>query len=161
MAATVDDLVKAHTKAKSHRVEALMMPEFWTAYKSPHTLVWNRVQFGVDASVLPNNKVGVYCFVIEPGIAALPCCGLLVYIGRAKTNFRRRYSEYLEEKTDLEGRIKVVVMLNQWSKHLAFYYAELPTKEDAASEENRLLTAFVPEFNSILPARVAAKSGAF
>lgn len=161
MAGTVDDVIAEHTAAKAHRVEALMMPENWAAYASPHVLAWKRIKFGDATNSVPNNKVGVYCFVIEPGIAALPSCGLLAYVGRAKTNFRKRYSEYVAEKDNIGGRPKVVVMLNQWSAHLAFYYAELPTPADAAEEETRLLAAFVPPYNSMLPAKVAGKSGAF
>jgi hypothetical protein len=159
--ATVDDLIDAHGAAKSHRINALMMPTFWTAYSSPNVLAWQQVKFGVPANNLPDDKIGVYCFVIEPNIAQIPRCGLVVYIGRARNSFRTRYENYLKEKDDSAGRPKVVVMLNLWKDHLTYYYAELPTPDECSAEESRLLTAFVPEFNSTLPATVQAKTGAF
>lgn len=159
--AKVDDLIRAHEAGKTHRINSLMMPTFWTAYTSPNSLTWQQVKFGVAANNLPDDKIGVYCFVIEPNVAKVPCCGLLVYIGRARNSFRKRYSEYLAEKDNPAGRPKVVMMLNLWEDHLTYYYAELPTGDECTAEESRLLTAFVPEFNSTLPATVQARTGAF
>jgi len=159
--ATADDLVTANIAAKAHRVQTLMFPEFWSEYASPLNLTWNRIKFGESPTVLPDDKIGVYCFVIESGIANLTFCGILAYVGRARNSFRERYSDYLTEKSDPSGRPKVVMMLNQWENHLGYYYAILSTKDECTAEERRLLAAFVPPFSPALPAGVQARSGAF
>jgi hypothetical protein len=158
---TVDDLVAVNVEAKGHRISPLLFPTFWTEYTSPNALTWQVVKFGTPAGNLPNDKIGVYCFVIEPKVAGIPCGGLIVYVGRARNSFRTRYREYVGEQKNATKRPKVVMMLNLWKDHLSYYYAELPNPAECSAEEERLLTALVPIFNSSFPAKVQAKVGAF
>lgn len=140
---------------REHIWNFLLYPAHWNDIDNniPHNLTWTEVPF--DASQLnnvPNNQKGVYCFVLKPKFNQLFETRYLFYVGITTRNFRKRFSEYLN---DLQGkgkpRPKVYSMLKLWDNYLHFYYASLGNDTHIEECENKLLNAFVPKVNTDIP----------
>ena len=117
---------------------------------------WVRVKFDqTSASVVPNDKRGVYTFVAEPAIADHPSCNYLLYVGMVEdSDFRTRFKSYLAEESKPKPREHVLYMTDRWKNHLWFYYCPLDPKVLAEPLENALLTAFLPPVNRQWPATI-------
>lgn len=138
-----------------HVKRVLLSPSHWNSY--PHTipLTWNHVKFEAANSILVPNSFGVYSFVVDPGIAQHPGTHYLLYLGRARgVSLRARYHAYIREKNADKGRPPIQAMLNKWTDHLWFYYAEVGDTTVIDALEDALLDAFLPPFNQKFSAEV-------
>ena len=132
-----------------------LSPELWRGLAFPRLLRWHRVKFE-EASLpqVPNNQIGVYSFVVEPGIAGLDLA-YLMYVGKTEENFRTRFRKYLrhqrEEHTQREA---VQRMLRVWSGNLSFYYAPIADHDLVIPIGDALTIAFKPPVQRAYPARV-------
>lgn len=140
------------TMADFHVKRMLLYPTQWKKYKSPlkKTLSWTVLPFGeVSRSNVPNDRGGVYSFIVCPGIEQHPLCSYLLYVGKA-INFRDRYNSYLKNFKKEAIRTEqphVTVMLQKWEEYLFYCYA--PIEETALIEEteSRLIQAYLPPTN--------------
>ena len=104
---------------------------------------------------MPDDLIGVYSFVIEPGVANHNLSYLL-YIGMTKKqNFRARYKQYLTHRdSDDTGWTHVKYMLREWPDRLMFYYAPLDDPNIVKETEDKLLEAFLPPIPRLFPATI-------
>ena len=117
------------------------------------SLTWNSIKFGeAEINKIPNNRRGVYAFVLcEPNVF-LPHHGYVLYIGiagrQSKRSLRQRYREYLNPKKVLK-RERIARMIGTWHEVLRFYVAvdnSMPAN-DLETLEKQLNTALMPPFS--------------
>ena len=140
---------------KEHIWKFLLYPAHWTAIANqiPHNLTWSVVPFNSgQLDLVPDDKKGIYCFVLKPEFNQLFETRYLFYVGQTTRNFRTRFKEYLD---DLSGkgkpRMKVYSMLKLWDNYLHFYYADLTNDLHIDECEEKLLNTFVPKVNTKIP----------
>jgi hypothetical protein len=140
---------------KEHIWEFLLKPDFWINPTQQLTVVlnWNEIQFDTaNLNSVPNNQKGIYCFVVKPEFNQLFETRYLFYIGKTKRNFRKRYSEYLDDAVGKgKPRSRVFKMLKLWKDHLYFYYANVSSNSDIDDSVTKLLNTFIPKVNTLIP----------
>lgn len=118
---------------------------------------WNEVKFLDDGNnnphesmdSLPNDKGGIYVFIVKPNI--IPDSHLYIfYIGRSlKThsqNLRKRCSEYYKD-----SRPKISRMIRNWGKYLYIKYLPLDDNKTIEDLEKILINAILPPCNDEIP----------
>jgi len=117
-------------------------------------LCWSHIPYGRDQiEEVPNDRRGVYAFVIcyENGI--LPPHNYVMYIGIAGRNsnrtLRERYRDYLNERVVCK-RPKIARMIGTWHSVLCFYFASVDEEIDSSALETiekALNSALIPPFS--------------
>lgn len=132
-----------------------LSPDLWTTLDLPQPLNWNRITFDhAKGRDIPNDRIGVYAFVLEPNIACISLAYLL-YVGKTTEHFRARFYKYKRDQRDPHtNRPLVRIMLNAWPGRVAFYYAPIEDRTNVQETENQLIAAFKPPVNRKYPARV-------
>lgn len=141
---------------KRHTLRFTLSPKFWDELSLEQTLTWHRVKFDSDsADSVPDDLIGVYSFVVEPGVAN-HTQSYLLYIGMTKDqNFRARYKQYLQHRDSQNTHlIHVKYMLREWHDQLVFYYAPLEDPQIVKETEDKLLEAFLPPIPRAYPASI-------
>lgn len=118
---------------------------------------WKNIKFlnmdgtGINEDIdkVPNDKGGVYLFVLKPNI--IPNIHIyLMYIGRARKqrNFslQKRCRSYL-----WDNRVNIAYMREMWGKELYFYYLELDDDDIIKKVERELIRVIIPPCNSAIP----------
>lgn len=159
MARVIESPVSAHifdrnnfTMADFHVKRMLLYPVQWKKYKSPlkKKLAWTALPFDeASRTSIPNDKGGVYSFVVCPHIEQHPLCSYLLYVGKA-VNFRERYNTYLRsfgEEAIRTEQPHVTVMLQKWGEYLMFCYAPIEEMNLIEETESRLIQAYLPPTN--------------
>lgn len=137
-----------------HTVSFTLSPNLWARLSLQQALTWRGVEFNeASTPLVPDDLIGVYSFVVEPGIANHDL-GYLLYIGKTdKQNFRARFKQYLGyQKESQSKRIHVQYMLREWPEHLKFYYAPVDNPGAVKATEDALLAAFKPPVPRAFPA---------
>ncbi len=136
----------------------VLSPGHWKKFALAERLEWQRIQFDrANLKNVPADQMGVYTFVVRPGIANHPECGYLMYVGMVENQaFRDRFSQYLNEQRagDDSRRVHVTELLRKWTGHLWFYFAPIQAKERIRATEDALLEAYLPPSNRKFPASV-------
>lgn len=148
---------KQQSVFRDHRVDRFILcPKHWHAFKSRAKLSWQGVKFETaSAAKLPNNKRGVYTFVVQPDVGFHPSISYLLYVGMVDTSdFRTRFKSYLGEPKKPKPRDHILYMIDRWSKHMWFYYAPVSAKTNVELLEDKLLIAMLPPMNRKFPAKV-------
>lgn len=118
-------------------------------------LAWDSIPYG-DAQIdqVPNDKRGIYAFVISVANDVVPPNGYVVYIGiagrKSDRNLRARYRDYLNEKKVLKRSARIIRMIANWNEVLRFHFAPVDdtvTSEELEKLEEQLSTAFLPPFS--------------
>ncbi len=150
---------KSSTDIQRYRVDRFILcPIHWNNYPNQVQLTWNKFKFTQqNAKKIPNNQSGVYSFVADAEIANHPACSYLLYVGMTKQNFRQRYRSYLKESNKPKPRIHILKMIDNWSEHLWFYYAQISQTDLISSIEDDLITAFTPPYNREYPATIRSQ----
>lgn len=140
---------------RSQTREFTLSPGLWNNLNPHYNLNWTRVKFEEPLSnQIPNSSMGVYAFVLEPGIANLKLAYLL-YVGKTTRNFRVRFREYLRHQQETKPkRLLVKQMLSTWPDHLWFYYAPITDRNIVKGVEDNLIEAFKPPVCRAYPARI-------
>jgi hypothetical protein len=156
------DLVKARETEKdisSYIINRFVLyPEHWKSYPDAVRLDWKKVKFTeANAEFVPNDKIGVYSFIVNAAVAQHPACTYLLYIGKAERQaLRKRYRQYLRTEQEWEKRPPhIVKMINSWRDYLWFYYAEVAERALITSLEEELITALLPPMNREWPAKIS------
>lgn len=138
------------------REPVVLSPLRWKRYKNSTKLNWVSVRFlKKNASQIPNNKIGIYTFVVDPGVAAHPRASILLYVGKVDNvnrSLRARFKEYFVEADDPKGRVAVVEMIKRWPAHLWFIYTEVDPPKIHQLELD-LIHTFIPPINKQFKAR--------
>lgn len=138
----------------------ILFPKAWADFVSPVTLSWHIVPFdSACVQEVPENKRGVYSFVVQPGIASHPACSYLLYIGQTGRNFRVRYQEYLRDEADgVNGRRPHISgMLCKWKGYISFCYANVDKEDLIEKTEDALLASYLPPTNIEMPGKLKQK----
>lgn len=137
----------------------ILSPDQWRGCALPVALTWHTVQFSqTNVSAIPDDRVGVYSFVVKPGIANHPECAYLLYVGMVESqDFRERYKQYLHEKAQgaKSRRPHVTDMLLKWEGFLSFCYAPIASTTAIKGVEDALLAAYLPPSNKDFPASIS------
>lgn len=133
--------------------------DHWNELTLPVALNWNVEKFETASKAsIPDDKRGVYSFVIEPGIANHPRCSYLVYVGMVEQDgrsFRQRFNEYLRDLLGLKTRrLNIHDLLSRWDGHIWFCYAPVANPTLIAAVEEALIDAYLPPFNKRFTGKV-------
>ena len=132
-------------------------------------LNWDAINFETgDIQQVPDDKRGVYGFIIQVESQVLPPHGYVVYMGIAGRNssrpLRERYRDYLNpNKVIKRGGISRVI--GTWHQVLRFFFAPVDdavTNEQLIQLEIQLNTALMPPYSeNDIDADVRAKRRAW
>ena len=91
-------------------------------------LVWQSVRFGAaEFKKLPNDRRGVYAFVLCEPNSVLPQHGYVAYIGIAgrdsNRSLRERCRDYLNDKKMVKTRQGIARLIGNWRDILHVFYA--------------------------------------
>jgi excinuclease UvrABC nuclease subunit len=127
----------------------LLSPAHWKACKLPQKLSWEWTKFTRSNSRdVPNDKSGVYSFLVQPGIADHPACSYLMYVGKAeKQSLRERFNQYFRDESDESRRLHIHEMFRLWKGHLWFYFAPISDNTKIDAVELALIHAYLPPRN--------------
>ena len=133
------------------------------------TLAWKHVKYGKDEiNEVPDDKRGIYAFVVCEPSAVLPPHGHVLYIGiagrKSNRSLRARYLDYLNPKKVIK-RERIAYMIGTWHEVLRFYFAPVDdtmTSDDLEELERQLNSALLPPCaEGDLEAKTKAKRKAF
>lgn len=118
------------------------------------TLNWQSISYGdAELNNVPDDKRGIYAFVIHRTSGILPPHGYILYIGIAGRNsdrsLRARYKDYLNPKKVIK-RDRIARMIGTWNPVLKFFFASVDdnvSSADLEALEKQLNTAFMPPFS--------------
>lgn len=124
----------------------------WRNFTSPVPLQWQRVKFWPAAQDNVPQQRGVYVFTVEAEGLGLPTHGYILYVGitgnTSAANLRKRYSQYVGNLINENGRPKVFGMLKRWRDDLVFNFVPIAdTAIDLAQIEVSFLNSVRPPVN--------------
>lgn len=101
-------------------------------------LAWESVKFGEEeVNRVPNDKRGIYAFIVTIESDTLPPNSYVLYIGIAgknsKRSLRERYRDYLNERKVMIRGGRVARMIGCWHNVLRYYF--VPVDEAISSEK--------------------------
>ena len=151
-----DFAAQANRTIGDFRREFILSPDQLTAQRfSVCQLHWNSIPYGNEhANKVPNDKRGVYAFVVSYPTNILPHHGYVMYIGMAgrdsRHTLRERYRDCLNTRNLAKTRPTIAFMIGNWQRVLRFFYA--PVEDELPPEELKQLeldlnSAFMPPFS--------------
>jgi hypothetical protein len=135
---------------RQHNVSRIVLsPNRWATYQQNINFNWILIKFNKDnVNKIPDDKYGIYSFVVDPGIANHPRASSLLYIGKAQDqSLRKRITQYFHEPDNPKGRPPIQNMLIDWPDHLYVCFTVVDKVEEIENIEDALLNAFVPPIN--------------
>lgn len=137
----------------------ILSPGQWCACNLPLSLQWETIRFAKEnVGKVPEDRKGVYTFVIQPGIANHPAISYLLYVGKVeKQGFRNRFRQYLGERIAGEKarRVHVTEMLDKWEGYRWFCFAAVDDEGQIEAVEDALLAAYLPPVNKDFPGTIS------
>lgn len=158
---SVVDLISEQDQLIKHQYRFFLWPRAWAAYNLPDSFNWEIYPFQQDQIENIPSQPGIYSFVIQPGIASHSDCSYLVYIGQTERTLQDRFREYFGEQNKMEGRPKIVRLLNKYQGYLYFCCSVIAEIERITEIEEALINAFLPPCNDRFPAETSRVIGAF
>jgi hypothetical protein len=137
---------------KYHVKRVILSPTRWKRYNNKTPLNWSVVKYEKhQKQKVPNDKGGVYTFVVTPNVGNHPYCSFIMYVGKTeKQTLQQRFMQYFqEEKRPKGGRPHVKSMLKKWQGYVWFCFAPIDDEGRIESVENDLISAFVPPVNRV------------
>lgn len=126
------------------------LPARWAAFTRRHPLVWTHVPFEAARREDVPQEPGLYCFMVGFPPANLPPVGYPLYVGKTDRRLRTRCGEYLRERDDPGGRMRVRKMLNVFEGELFFSCAPFAgTAAARRAVETELHDALMPPYSDI------------
>lgn len=166
----IDFANSANEEIGKHKLSVILAPRNMTTNQyNIEQLNWQSIKYGTgEINAVPNDKRGVYAFVISWNNNILPPHGYILYIGIAGRNsnrsLRERYRDYLNEKK-LIKRERIARMIGVWHEVLRFFFAPVSEKfssPDLIELERQLNDAIMPCFSvGDLSAELKSKMRAF
>ncbi len=152
MAGKHHDLVNFTNRYKAAKHEFYMDLTQWRIFKSKRRLDWEKVRFNESHHASVPKVRGIYVFTVELAPSDLPIHGYIMYVGitghDSKANLYKRYSQYLRQLKNQDGRPAVYYMLDNWCDDLFFNYVAIPDKAVDLSElEKSIINAIIPPVN--------------
>lgn len=146
---------RASEQIGRYRIEFTLSPsELMADNYDCNQLSWYSIEYGeAEIHKVPNDKRGVYAFVVCQPSDVLPPHGYVLYIGIAgkesNRTLRERYRDYLNSKKIMK-RSKIAMMIGNWHEVLRFFYAPVDdalSSEDLQKLEMQLNTALLPPYS--------------
>ena len=149
----IDFANRAHDTIGRYKQDFTLNPDHMSRanYALPK-LDWQSIKYdSEEIGRIPDNKRGIYAFVVQFPNEVFPSHGYVMYIGIAGRNssrsLRDRYREYTGRS--VLKRERIARMIGDWYQILRFFYA--PVNDDVSSEdlqemEKQLNTALMPPF---------------
>ncbi len=146
---------KDRKELHSYLRKFILAPPYWEglATKPYNTYKWQKIHFSEKNRRVLNDVEGLYFFVLSPSIANAIFINYLLYIGETDS-ISRRFGEYLDKIGDPKSsQYQMFTLIDDYPSHLEFYYVEIPGLQTRArkSQEDELLTAFMPPVNNKYP----------
>ena len=123
----------------------------WQGYQPIVVLSWQRVKY--NSNQQPLDRRGVYAFVLCPETILaqnVPPFGFVLYIGETGNSgsetLKSRLGSYRNKRAQ-RSRARVYAMIEIWSEHLYFYYAEVSVGTNTKKCETSLLDTLLPPCN--------------
>lgn len=123
----------------------------WRGYQPLATLSWDRVKY--DSTQQPLDRRGVYAFVLCPETILaqnVPPFGFILYVGETGdtggATLKSRLRSYRNKRAQ-RSRARVYSMIEVWSEHLYFYFAEVSAGVNTKRCEKSLLDTLLPPCN--------------
>ncbi|MGB7439788.1 MAG: hypothetical protein WA919_01855 [Coleofasciculaceae cyanobacterium] len=142
--------------AKDYELNLQWLPHYVEDFSTAMNgvkLNWDNCKFVTAAQNLIPEVHGVYCFSIKLGKPFPEDIHIPLYIGKSAPGYlSERFNDYLRERECINGRSKLVLMLNKYRDKLFFWWAELPRIYVDAVEEH-LLMCCKPPCNDRVPRR--------
>lgn len=145
----------------------IINPVFWDnidlEIREKINVEWKEVKFynddgdpTEDINTIPNDKGGIYVFVLKPNI--IPDAHFyIMYIGRAKKtinqNLRKRCKEYYSE-----DRPKVFRLIRYWRKYIYIRYLPLDDNDTIDRIEAELINTILPPCNDKIPNKMIQRT---
>lgn len=152
--------IKLHTF--EFRILPVLWDEFQIAEETMNSLVWKEIKFlneqGIgfsdEVNQLPNDKGGIYLFIIKSKV--LPGTSeYLAYVGRAQItnthNLRVRCRRYLTEYLNEKERPKITTLMEYFRNHVYLRYTEIEDNDLIVALEAELINSILPPFNDKIP----------
>lgn len=130
---------------------------FDTAFSDTISGKWHEIKFLNDddlaineaISTVPNDKGGIYLFILKPDIVP-DVHKYILYVGRVKCtprqNLRKRFREYVTDtRSDIEN------MRETWGKQLYIRYLPLSDNNIITNLETELIRVIIPPCNTDYP----------
>lgn len=150
-----DRVDAAAREIAKHKINFTLNPDYMSNPCSAiQELSWSSVKYGLDnADTVPNDRRGVYAFVVSRNDDVLPPHGYVMYVGiggkKSDRSLRKRYGDYLNTKKILK-RDRIAKMIGTWFEVLHFAYAPVPdtiSSEDLIALEEHINSALLPPFS--------------
>ena len=150
------DIINESDSGKKFCRKFILWPKYWENYSPPTELNWNSIHYNKNNIKKLPEEYGVYAFVVKPNIAGMIHCNYLMYIGKAEKQYLSvRCKQYLQELRKPKPRILISQMLRCWKNHLYLYYATVDDEVvDISDIEAKLLSAYIPPINTVLPGKL-------
>jgi hypothetical protein len=146
-------------ECKSHIIpRVIFWPKQWKSFSAPKTIAWSWTTIPFNKSGvnrIPIRKHGLYCFIINPGIANHPQSHLMLYVGKAdKMTIRERFKSYFQDMKKVK-RPAICYYLNKYIGYLDFCFTPINKVSDINKGEQSLISALIPPANNSFPATVS------
>lgn len=152
----------------NQKIEFKLTSSLWEEFNINNfcNIEWTEIKYlniennGVSEEItnIPNDKGGIYQFIIKPNNGLSNICEFLVYVGRAKCtdtqNLRKRCREYYNHYSNNVERPKIHKMFKYWGKHLYYRYYPMIDNEEIVELEAELINSLLPPFNSEIPNKI-------
>ena len=153
------DLTQSIDAAKAHVISRVIFwPARWKKFSAPPGIRWGwrSVPFEQSSSLLvPDDKHGLYSFVLCPKVASHPKNHFILYVGKAdRMTLRARFLSYFQEMAKVK-RPTICYILNKYSGYLEFCFTPVQQRNEIERGEDCLLSAILPPFNTDFPAEVS------
>ncbi len=133
----------------------ILCPQYWQGY-SNKSLKWKKTPFNKPGlAKLPDDKPGLYSFLLQPNVAGHKAVTYLLYIGETtKQSLRQRCSDYLSEPAKKKPRVPIRSMVRKWPDHLWIHFVAVDDVSIIKRLEEDLIKAYIPPYNQRFTARV-------
>jgi hypothetical protein len=146
---------QANEKLGAFRLESILSPDLLSRddYEID-VLKWESIKYGdEELGKVPDDKRGIYAFVVEHRGGIIQPHGYILYVGiagrKSQRSLRARYRDYLNEKCVMK-RSGIAMMIGNWNSVLRFYFSPVDdavSSEDLENLEKKINGAFLPPFS--------------
>ena len=146
---------KANQEIGRHEVRFNLSPERMLAEVGEiENLTWFCIPYGREQiHKVPNDRRGIYAFVVRTENKVFPPHHYVMYIGiagkRSNRPLRARYQDYLNPNVVIK-RQRIARMIGNWNRVLCFYFAPVDDAVDSEkleAVEIALNSALMPPFS--------------
>lgn len=119
----------------------------WESFSQAHNLQWQSVPFRRGGGNDLPQTAGLYCFAVGNRWPNIPAVLYPLYAGET-LNLRRRYNDYVREKSSKSGRFTIRKFLTVFAGETSFTFAPFDAeKAELMRIEKKLNDALMPPYS--------------